>query len=98
MSRFVFNLEQSEINKVKEEFYQKFVGDIQGALVGNMSIEQFTDAYSKSVFYYAIADKEKYWSFFSLDKSLKNNPGWYRLNSDISSSPKRLKAGNYVHE
>ena len=95
---FYFDLEQFEINKVKEEFYQKFAGEIQGALVGNMSIEQFTDAYSKSVFYYAIADKEKYWSFFSLDKSLKIKPGWYRLTSDISSSSKRFRAGNYVHE
>ena len=67
--KFYFNFEQDEINKVKQEFYQKFSGGTQGALVGNMSVEQFTEVYTKFIFYQVIVDREKSWKFISLDTS-----------------------------
>ena len=100
--KFYFNFEQDEINKVKQEFYQKFSGGTQGALVGNMSVEQFTEVYTKFIFYQVIVDREKSWKFISLDTSLKINSGWYRLGIDLpSDSPdvaKKFSSGNYVHK
>ena len=99
---FRFNLEQDELSKVRDNFYNKFSGNPQRSLAGNLSVEQFTEFCSKYIYYQINSEGEKSWKFIPCPTSPRINSGWHRLTQDLSSdSPdvaEKFRAGNYVNE
>ena len=94
---FAFNLEQDEINRVKKEFYRKFSPDTQRTLAGNITIEQFTEQYSKHIYYIVRSGGKKFWTIQPSHNSHKINDNWYRLDQNfVSSQPNLTEKFSFV--